>query len=83
MSGAIKLQVGMGGLVAKITLNRPEKLNAFDREMLRELGDIVRGVSDSDKLRVVRAARRRIISGSWRRPSTTCWTRWRRPRRWW
>ncbi|HEX7898234.1 MAG TPA: enoyl-CoA hydratase/isomerase family protein, partial [Planctomycetota bacterium] len=53
MSGAIKVQVGMGGLVAKITLNRPDKMNAFDREMLRELGDIVRGVSDSEKLRVV------------------------------
>jgi 2-(1,2-epoxy-1,2-dihydrophenyl)acetyl-CoA isomerase len=53
MSGAIKVQVGMGGLVAKITLNRPEKMNAFNREMLRELGDIVRGVSDSEKLRVV------------------------------
>lgn len=53
MSGAIKLQVGMGGLVAKITLNRPDRLNAFDREMLRELGDIVRGVGDSEKLRVV------------------------------
>lgn len=53
MSGLIKLQVGMGGLVAKVTLNRPERLNAFDREMLRELGDIVRGVGDSEKLRVV------------------------------
>ena len=53
MSGAIKLQVGMGGLVAKVTLNRPDKLNAFDRETLRELGDIVRGVGDSEKLRVV------------------------------
>src|SRR5688572_32467382 len=53
MSGAIKLQVGMGGLVAKISLNRTDKLNAFDREMLRELGDIVRGVGDSEKLRVV------------------------------
>jgi 2-(1,2-epoxy-1,2-dihydrophenyl)acetyl-CoA isomerase len=53
MSGAIKLQVGMGGQVAKIVLNRPDKLNAFDREMLREFGDIVRGISDSDKLRVV------------------------------
>jgi 2-(1,2-epoxy-1,2-dihydrophenyl)acetyl-CoA isomerase len=50
---AIKLQVGMGGLVAKVTLNRPEKANAFDREMLRELGDIVRGVGDSEKLRLV------------------------------
>jgi 2-(1,2-epoxy-1,2-dihydrophenyl)acetyl-CoA isomerase len=53
MSGSIKLQVGMGGLVAKVTLNRPDRLNAFDREMLRELGDIVRGVGDSEKLRVL------------------------------
>ena len=38
--GAIKLQVGLGGKVAKVTLNRPDMLNAFDRPMLRELGDI-------------------------------------------
>ncbi len=53
MSGAIKLQVAMGGLVAKVTLARPDRMNAFDREMLRELGDIVRGVGDSEKLRVL------------------------------
>lgn len=53
MSGAIKVQVAMGGQVARVSLNRPEKLNAFDREMLRELGEVVRGVQDSEKLRVL------------------------------
>jgi 2-(1,2-epoxy-1,2-dihydrophenyl)acetyl-CoA isomerase len=51
--GAIKIQVAMGGLLAKISLGRPEKYNAFDREMLRELAEIVRGVTDSAKCRVV------------------------------
>lgn len=50
---AVKIQVGGGGLVAKVTLSRPERMNAFDREMLRELGDLVRGVGDSEKLRVL------------------------------
>jgi 2-(1,2-epoxy-1,2-dihydrophenyl)acetyl-CoA isomerase len=50
---AIKIQVAMGGTLAKISLGRPEKYNAFDREMLRELADIVRGVTDSAKCRVV------------------------------
>jgi 2-(1,2-epoxy-1,2-dihydrophenyl)acetyl-CoA isomerase len=51
--GSIKVQVALGGLLAKITINRPDKLNAFDRETLREFGDIVRGVTDSAKCRVV------------------------------
>jgi len=51
--GAIKIQVAMGGLLAKVSLSRPEKYNAFDREMLRELADIVRGVTESAKCRVV------------------------------
>jgi 2-(1,2-epoxy-1,2-dihydrophenyl)acetyl-CoA isomerase len=50
---AIKIQVTGGGLLAKLTLNRPERYNAFDREMLREFGDIVRGVTESAKLRVL------------------------------
>jgi 2-(1,2-epoxy-1,2-dihydrophenyl)acetyl-CoA isomerase len=50
---SIKLQVAHGGLVAKVTLNRPERYNAFDREMLRELGDVVRGVAETEKLRVL------------------------------
>jgi 2-(1,2-epoxy-1,2-dihydrophenyl)acetyl-CoA isomerase len=51
--GSIKIQVAMGGTLAKISLARADKYNAFDREMLRELGDIVRGVTDSAKCRVV------------------------------
>jgi len=50
---SIKLQVVSGGLVAKISLNRPERYNAFDREMVRELGDMVRGVAESEKVRLV------------------------------
>ena len=50
---AIKVQVQMGGLLARVTLSRPEKYNAFDREMLRELGDLLRGVTESEKLRVL------------------------------
>jgi len=50
---SIKIQVAMGGTLAKISLGRPDKFNAFDREMLRELADIVRGVTDSAKCRVV------------------------------
>lgn len=51
--GAVKLMVQMGGQVARITLNRPEKQNAFDREMMREMGDLVRGVGDSEKIRIL------------------------------
>lgn len=51
--GAIKIQVAMGGLLAKVSLSRAEKFNAFDRDMLRELADIVRGVTESAKCRVV------------------------------
>jgi 2-(1,2-epoxy-1,2-dihydrophenyl)acetyl-CoA isomerase len=50
---SIKLQVASGGLVAKVTLNRPDRYNAFDREMLRELGDMIRGVAESDKVRML------------------------------
>lgn len=50
---SIKLQVAQGGLVAKVTLHRPERYNAFDRGMLRELGDMVRGVAETSKLRVL------------------------------
>jgi len=51
--GSIKLQVQMGGTVARVMLNRPEKSNTFDREMLREMGDVVRGVGDSEKVRIL------------------------------
>jgi 2-(1,2-epoxy-1,2-dihydrophenyl)acetyl-CoA isomerase len=51
--GSIKVQVQMGGTVARVMLNRPERSNAFDREMLREMGDVVRGVGESEKVRLL------------------------------
>jgi 2-(1,2-epoxy-1,2-dihydrophenyl)acetyl-CoA isomerase len=53
MMGSIKVMVQMGGTVARVTLNRPDRGNAFDREMLREMGDVVRGVGDSEKVRLL------------------------------
>lgn len=50
---SVKLQVQMGGLLARLTLSRPERFNAFDRETLRELGDMARGIAESDTVRVV------------------------------
>lgn len=51
--GAINLKVGLGGMVARIGINRPDRMNAFDRETLRELGDLIRGVGESQKVRLV------------------------------
>lgn len=56
--GSVRLQVQMGGIVARVMLHRPERSNAFDREMLREMGDLVRGVGDSEKIRLL------VIEGS-------------------
>ena len=50
---SIKLQVAMAGRVARVTLNRPEARNALDRAMIRELGDLVRGVLESESVRVL------------------------------
>ena len=50
---AIKLQVAMAGRVARVTLNRPEARNAIDRALIRELGDMIRGVLLSESVRVV------------------------------
>ena len=38
--------------VATITLNRPEKLNAFTGKMLQEFIDALRRVEEDDSLRV-------------------------------
>lgn len=50
---SVKFGVGLGGSLAVVTLNRPERSNAFTLGMLRELSDIVRGLNDSEKVRVV------------------------------
>ena len=99
MSGAIKVQDAMGGTVAKVTLNRPERFNAFDREMIRELGDLVRGVEDSAKLKVLLltgegkafcaggdfacSSTPRAAAHGATRASTRCSRRWRTARRSW
>lgn len=42
-----------GDGILTIRLNRPERLNALTRPMLRELGDIFRAAGDSDDVRVI------------------------------
>src|SRR5690349_15302370 len=39
--------------VALVRLNRPEKLNAINREMVGELGDVVRRIHDDEDVRAV------------------------------
>src|SRR3989304_4550022 len=54
------------GRIGQITLNRPEKLNAVNNQMLRELDDVMR-TSDTDvdvKALVIRGAGRAFCSGA-------------------
>jgi trans-feruloyl-CoA hydratase/vanillin synthase len=39
--------------IAWLTLNRPEKKNALSVALLRELGDLLRGIADNEKIRCV------------------------------
>ncbi len=39
--------------IARITLNRPEKLNALDREMLHQLGEAITAIEQDRDIRVV------------------------------
>lgn len=48
----VKVKVGMDGRMVRLTLNRPDRLNAFDTTMLRELADYVRNVGET-KARLV------------------------------
>src|ERR1700685_3643869 len=45
-------------LVATITLNRPDKLNAWTQKMEEEIGDAVRAASADEQVRVI------ILTGS-------------------
>ena len=47
----IKYEVAEG--VAIITLNRPEKLNAFDNKMLKEWHDAISSADKDDEVRVI------------------------------
>jgi enoyl-CoA hydratase/carnithine racemase len=49
----IDLDVDAGARVATITLNRPERLNAFNRAMCHEMADVWRTVKDDDSVNAV------------------------------
>ena len=53
MSQAIKVKFAIQGPIARITLDRPEKLNALDPEMLAALEDAVTQAEQSRQVRVV------------------------------
>ena len=48
-----KVELLIQGHIAHIQLNRPEKLNAIDRDMLVDLGEFVEQLDRSDQARVV------------------------------
>ncbi len=50
----------IGGGVGTITLDRPDRLNAFDVDMLRELADAVRAMTEDDAVRAI------VLTGSGR-----------------
>jgi enoyl-CoA hydratase len=53
MSQAIKVKFAIQGTIALITLDRPEKLNALDPEMLAALEDAVTQAEQSRQVRVI------------------------------
>ncbi len=53
MSGFENVMVRRDGGVATITLNRPDKLNAFAGQMRQEVAEAVRQVADDDDVRVL------------------------------
>jgi len=53
MSQPIKVKFAIQGAIARITLDRPEKLNALDPEMLAALEDAVTKAEQSRQIRVI------------------------------
>ena len=53
------------GAVATLTLNRPDVLNALDRQMALELGEAVTELTDDDNVRavVMKGAGRGFMAG--------------------
>jgi enoyl-CoA hydratase/carnithine racemase len=45
--------IDQGAGIAWLTLNRPEKKNALSIALLKELGDLLRGIAESEKIRCV------------------------------
>jgi enoyl-CoA hydratase/carnithine racemase len=60
----VLLDVDETSRVATVTLNRPERLNAFDRDMCHEMADVWRTVKHDDRVNavVLRAAGERAFS---------------------
>src|ERR1700719_5278628 len=53
MNQTTKVKFAIEGKIARITLNRPEKLNALDPEMLAALEDAVSEAEQSREVRVI------------------------------
>ena len=60
-----ELREGAGGVIAYITLNRPERLNAQSRKLLSELGEALEASANDDDVRciVIRGAGRAFSAG--------------------
>src|SRR5689334_18321997 len=53
MSASPKILLQLEGMIGRITLNRPEKLNALDLEMLAQLEEAANTLESSSEVRVV------------------------------
>ena len=53
MSQPTKVKFAIQGAIARLTLDRPEKLNALDPEMLTALEDAVTQAENSPRVRVI------------------------------
>src|SRR5947199_6848651 len=60
MPGYDRVLVEIAGGIGTVTLNRPEKLNAFDGAQCRELHEALRMVAGSEAVRVI------VITGAGR-----------------
>jgi enoyl-CoA hydratase/carnithine racemase len=64
------------GGVGRLTLNRPETLNAWTAQFGAELGRVIAGEAAADSVRAVLVTGAGRGSGSavrWRLPVTSCW----------
>src|SRR5213593_2547468 len=67
MSGAVKVLYETGDGIARITINRPEKLNALDRQTMQEIDRVVAAAGDDPSvgvLIVTGAGERAFVAGA-------------------